>query len=123
MNENITLIMIAAYSAYGFFSFMQKRHMSRFQGASQVFNTILTLFVTVTTITSVGLLIYYGFTTVWWAPVVVFFAGMFVSCVLAAVTVMIPDWILSLSGFVVVPLALIFMWLEIQKLSGTLVVQ
>ena len=94
--------------------------MSSFQGASQTFLTILTLFISATTICSLGLLIYCGVLIAWWVPFVVFFSGMIASCILAAVTVMIPDWILSLSGFIIVPTALLLMRNEIQNIAEAL---
>ena len=91
--------------------------MFRFNWTSKTILTILTLFVTTNIFIHIGLLIYFGIQTHWWAPFVLVAVGLASNVPLARLTARVPDHILSLAGFPIVTLALWLTWRSMTAIA------
>jgi hypothetical protein len=73
--ENISWLSVLFYCLFGTFIYYQQLHVKDFRGASQIFGFMLSLSAFAGMITGLVYLIYYGWTVVWWAPMVIFIIG------------------------------------------------
>jgi len=75
MPDSMPLSLVIIYLAFFGFLNTHQRHYSRFQGASQTFHLALLISVSLGCLVGLGLLIYYGYLTTWYLPIVLFFVG------------------------------------------------
>ena len=102
---------IGMYCVFFSFIFFQWRHLKYFEGASQVFLQLLTWAVFLGMTILVAYLIYYGFITIWWAPLVIFFIGLIVNTFIGGMLLgMMGLHSLSLLGFMVWPVCAYYMF-------------
>ena len=99
------------YMFFGIFVYYQQLHVRDFQGESQLFNLLLTLSAFAGMLTGLAYLLVYGWTVVWWAPVLIFLisvvAGTTVGVIVESV---VGKHALSLLGFVGWPLCAYWMF-------------
>ena len=89
------------YMFFGIFVYYQQLHVRDFQGESQLFNLLLTLSAFAGMITGLAYLIVYGWTVVWWAPVLIFLVSIVVGAVVGVIIEsVVGKHALSLLGFV-----------------------
>ncbi len=104
--------LIIAYSAFSLFSFYQELHIRNFGGASQVFLLVLSWFSLASMVFGYGFLLYLGW-NISWAYALLLIVISFVIQVKwfrIEVRMGISAPILSLVGFIVIPVAGFFMW-------------
>ena len=70
--EVISWSSVLFYVFFGIFVYYQQLHVRDFQGESQFFSLLLTLSAFAGMITGLVYLLVYGWTVVWWAPVLIF---------------------------------------------------
>lgn len=109
MLKAIPIPLIIAYSFFAYFAYYQKLHFRDFHGRSQNFRAFLMLFTFASSLFGMGFMIYYAFTVKWWAPVVLFCVGLVTFAPLMAIERLMPPWILSLLGFIFVPVCGVLM--------------
>jgi hypothetical protein len=106
--------LIASFIVFSFFLFYQQLHVKNFQGASQTFGLILNVFAFSAMIYGYGFLIYWGYSVSWLHAVILFVAGLLLKLVWFPVEAKLglrnSFLILSLVGFVVIPLSGYFMF-------------
>lgn len=66
---------IGLYCLYGVFVYYQQLHGKNFRGESQGFHAVLNLSAIAGVLTKLAYLVYYGWTVVWWAPLVALALG------------------------------------------------
>lgn len=103
--NNIVWLSAGAYCVFCVFCFYQKLHMKNFQGASQGFHTLLTVFVFLSMISGLGYLVIYGYKVDWIAAVIIFILGVAATIPGLLIERIIGLHAMSLAGFVVVPVA------------------
>ena len=101
---------IAFYCLFGIFVFYQQLHGKNFQGASQFFVLAVNLSAFAGMLTGIAYLIYYGWSVVWWAPIVIFAIGLFASMLGFLLERLIGSLALSLGGFIGWPVSAYFMF-------------
>ena len=101
---------IGFYCLFGLFVFYQQLHVKNFRGASQQFALALNISALIGMLTGFAYLIYYGWSVVWWAPVVIFVIGLLSSMLAFAVERRIGAATLSLGGFIGWPVSAYFMF-------------
>lgn len=99
------------------FVYYQQYHLKHFRGASDGFLTLLTYSAALGMISEYGFLLYYGWSVVWWAPVVLFlldfafgFPFMLIEKTVSATTI-------SLAGFVGWPVCAYLLFRSIAHLA------
>jgi hypothetical protein len=78
MSQHLPWSVVVAYAVYAIFAAQQKFCIRDFKGASHAYYLLLGYFGFFTSVFGIGFLIYYGFQTVWWAPLVLFALGLLV---------------------------------------------
>ncbi len=101
---------IAFYCLFGIFVFYQQLHVKNFQGASQSFALALNISAFAGMLTGLAYLIYYGWSVVWWAPIVIFLIGLVASMFGFLLERLVGSLALSLGGFVGWPVSAYFMF-------------
>ena len=102
---------VAFYSAFGIFAFYQQLHGKNFRGESQVFSLALNISAFASMLTGVAYLVYYGWSVVWWAPIVIFVIGLLAAGVLGFLLErLVGALALSLGGFIGWPVCAYFMF-------------
>lgn len=103
MPEELPLSTAVFYCLFSTFVFYQQLHLKNFRDASKGFEFVLSLFAFVGMITGFVFLVYYGWTVVWWAPVVLFVVSLFFQLIANFIERVTGPFLLSLIGFVVWP--------------------
>ena len=102
---------IAFYSAFSIFVFYQQLHRKNFKGASQSFALVLSISAFASMLTGLAYLLYYGWSVVWWAPILIFVIGSLASSILGFVVErIVGPFVISLSGFIGWPVCAYFMF-------------
>lgn len=103
MSEILNWPLIITYSLYSSFSAFQKFCVRDYKGHSEFYKNILATFTFITQIFGLVFLIYYGFQTTWWSPLLLYGLGLLSYLLLGFIENLIPIWILGASSFIVVP--------------------
>jgi len=101
---------MAAYCVFGIFVFYQQLHVKNFQGASQAFALALNISAFAGMLTGLAYLVYYGWTVVWWAPVVIFVIGLLALLLAFLLERVVGSLALSLGGFIGWPVSAYLMF-------------
>lgn len=101
---------IAFYCLFSIFVFYQQLHVKNFQGASQSFALALNISAFAGMLTGFAYLIYYGWSVVWWAPIVIFVIGLVASMLGFLLERLVGSLALSLGGFIGWPVSAYFMF-------------
>jgi len=89
---------------FAIFIFTQQRHLRNFKGASQTFHTLLTFFCFLGCLAGLVYLIFYGVRTMWWSPFVILaISAIGGGIVQGLISKIIPEFILSILGFIAIP--------------------
>lgn len=113
--EVISLASVIFYCIHGMFVNYQLLHMRDFRGTSEVCGLILSISAVAGTITGLSYLIYYGWTVVWWAPILIFFIGIVFSLVSVYIEELVGKFALSMFGFLGWPICAYLMFRYIPK--------
>ncbi|OYT90431.1 MAG: hypothetical protein CFE43_18225 [Burkholderiales bacterium PBB3] len=100
---------------FSIFVFYQQLHVKNFQGASQSFALALNISAFAGMLTGVAYLLYYGWSVVWWAPVVVFVIGLVGSLLGFLIERVVGSLALSVGGFIGWPLSAYFMFSHVPS--------
>jgi hypothetical protein len=101
---------IAFYCLFGIFVFYQQLHVKNFQGAIQTFALALNISAFAGMLAGLAYLIYYGWSVVWWAPIVIFVIGLVASMFGFLLERLVGSLALSLGGFIGWPVSAYFMF-------------
>jgi hypothetical protein len=91
---------IAFYCVFGIFVFYQQLHVKNFRGASQPFALALNISALAGALTGLAYLLYYGWSVVWWTPIVIFVIGLLASSLGFLVERVVGSLALSVGGFI-----------------------
>lgn len=91
---------IGYYCLLSSFVYYQQRHAKTFQGASDGFHDLLTYSAFLGMIAEYACLLYYGWSVVWWAPVVLFLLAVAFKFPVVLIEKAIGETTISLAGFV-----------------------
>jgi hypothetical protein len=108
--QTFSWLSIAFYCLFGIFVFYQQLHVKNFQGASQSFALALNISTFTGMLTGIAYLIYYGWSVVWWASIVIFFIGLVASMLGFLLERFVGSLALSLAGFIGWPVCAYFMF-------------
>ena len=112
--EVISWSSVLFYMFFGIFVYYQQLHVRDFQGASQLLYLLLTISAFAGMLTGLAYLLVYGWTVVWWAPVLIFLISIVVGTTVGAVIEStVGKHTLSLLGFVGWPLCAYWMFKSI----------
>jgi hypothetical protein len=106
---------IGCYCLFSIFVFYQQLHAKNFRGASEAFGLILSISAFLGMLTGFAYLGYYGWSVVWWGPIVIFILGILSLIVGFALERALGALTLSLAGFIVWPISAYFMFQYIPK--------
>jgi hypothetical protein len=95
---------------FSIFVFYQQLHVKNFKGASQPFALVLNISAFAGMLTGLVYLVYYGWSVVWWAPIVIFVIGLIASSLGVLLERIIGSLALSLGGFIGWPVSAYFMF-------------
>ena len=101
---------IAFYCLFGIFVFYQQLHVKNFRGASQYFALALNISAFAGMLTGLTYLVYYGWSVVWWAPVIVLIIGLVASMFGFLLERLFGSLAISLVGFIGWPVSAYFMF-------------
>ena len=108
---------IGFYCLFGIFVFYQQLHIKNFQGASGAFNLALAISAFSGMIVGFAYLGYYGWTVVWWAPIVIFGIGLAASTFGFLLERLVGRFALSLGGFIGWPVSAYFMFRYVPSVA------
>lgn len=108
--EKLNILSILFYCLFSFFVFYQQKHLKTFNGASKIFELILSISCLLGMITGFVYFGYYGYKVVWWAPVVIFLIGMLSFSILLFIEKIVGGFTLSLLGFIIWPVCAFLMF-------------
>ena len=101
---------IALYCVFGIFVFYQQLHVKNFRGASQSLVLALNISAFAGMLTGLAYLVYYGWSVVWWAPIVIFVIGLVASLLGFLIERVVGSLALSVGGFIGWPVCAYFMF-------------
>ena len=113
--QTLSLPSIAFYCVFSIFVFYQQLHVKNFQGASQSFALALNISAFAGMLTGLTYLVYYGWSVVWWAPVVIFVVGLLASMLGFLIERVVGSLALSVAGFIGWPVSAYFMFHYITR--------
>ena len=109
--------LLVSYTLFSFFLFYQQLHVKNFQGANIAFGTFLAIFCFAAMLFGLGFLLYYGYKVSWLQAGLLFVLAFLIKIVWFAIEAKIGlrgfAWVLSLAGFVVIPVCGYFMWITL----------
>lgn len=108
--QTLSMPSMVFYCAFSIFVFYQQLHVKNFQGASQSFVLALNISVFAGMLTGLAYLVYYGWSVVWWAPILIFVIGLLASMLGFLVEHVVGSLALSLGGFIGWPVCAYFMF-------------
>lgn len=111
--QTLSWTSIAFYCAFSIFVFYQQLHGKNFRGASQSFGLALNASAFAGMMTGLAYLLYYGWTVVWWAPVVILLIGLAATIVGLVVEKIVGLVALSVGGFIGWPVCAYYMFSHI----------
>ncbi|TCP03282.1 hypothetical protein [Caldimonas thermodepolymerans] len=98
--ESLSWASIGFYCLFSIFVFYQQLHAKNFRGASQAFGLILSLSAFLGMLTGLSYLIYYGWSVVWWAPIVILVIGIASALIGFVIERVLGAFTLSMAGFI-----------------------
>jgi hypothetical protein len=113
MPEELPLSTLLLYCLFSTFVFYQQLHLRDFRGRSKVLEAVLGLFAFAGMITGLGFLGYYGWVIAWWAPIILFVAGLAFQLVMNIVERAVGGLTISLAGFVGWPVCAYFLFASV----------
>ncbi len=108
--ESLSWMSALFYCLFGAFVYYQQLHVRDFQGASKTFELVLSISAFAGMITGLVYLVYYGWTVVWWAPIMIFVMGILFTFIGVVVERLLGKFTLSLLGFIGWPVCAYFMF-------------
>jgi len=108
--ESISWMSALFYSLFGIFVYYQQLHLRDYRGASQTFGLILSISAFTGMITGLVYMVYYGWTVVWWAPIVIFIVGLLSTFVGVLIESLVGQFTLSFLGFLGWPICAFLMF-------------
>lgn len=108
--QTLSLPSIVFYCGFSIFVFYQQLHVKNFQGASQSFALALNISAIAGMLTGLAYLVYYGWSVVWWAPILILVIGLLASMLGFFVERVVGSLALSLGGFIGWPVCAYFMF-------------
>lgn len=109
--------LFVAYAIFSFFAFYQKLHIKNFRGASQSFLLVLNLFALATMVFGFGFLLYWAWSVSWLQAIAVFLVALLVQSIWFFIEAKLglrnASFIMSLLGFIAIPISGVFMWLAL----------
>lgn len=119
MPDSMPLSLVIAYLAFFGFLNTHQRHSSRFEGASQIYHLALNISLLIGVLVGLGLLIYYGYLTAWYWPIVLFLTGSLIGgLIFGLFDVTLGLLIMSLVSFPGWPISAYIMYRIINHLGG-----
>lgn len=106
---------LLSYCAFSAFIFYQQRHVHQFKGASQGTLLALNLSVLIGRFTGLVYLVYYAWAVAWWAPIVIFAAGILSTGVGVAIEKLVGELSISLFGFAGWPICAYLMFVTMPS--------
>jgi len=101
---------ILFYCVFGIFVFYQQLHVKNFRGASQSFELALNISAFAGMLTGLVYLLYYGWSVVWWAPIVIITIGLATSILGFLLERVAGSLALGVAGFIGWPVCAYFMF-------------
>jgi hypothetical protein len=101
---------IIFYCLFSTFVFHQRLHSKNFQGASSHFEMILNTSLFFSYFTGIAYLIYYGWSVVWWVPIVIYIIDFLAIFIINIFVIMIGSVTVSICGFIGWPICAYFMF-------------
>jgi hypothetical protein len=111
--QTLSWTSIAFYCAFSIFVFYQQLHGKNFRGASQSFGLALNVSAIAGMMTGLAYLLYYGWTVVWWAPIVILVIGVAATLVGLLLEKLVGKEALSVGGFIGWPVCAYYMFSHI----------
>ncbi|MCB2182229.1 MAG: hypothetical protein KQH63_09405 [Desulfobulbaceae bacterium] len=119
MPEFMPLSLVITYIAFFGFLNTHQRHSARFEGASQTYHLALNISLILGVLVGLSLMIYYGYLTVWYWPIVLFLLGSLIGGLLfGLLDVTIGLLIMSLLSFAGWPISAYVMYRIVSNLGG-----
>ena len=115
--ESLSWMSVLFYCLFGIFVYYQQLHVRDFQGASKAFEMVLSFSAFAGMITGLVYLIYYGWTVVWWAPIVIFVIGILFTFIGVVMEQFLGKFTLSLLGFIGWPVCAYLMFHYVPEVS------
>ena len=118
---DLSVSLIISYSGFSFFGFYQKLHIKKgkFGGQIQVFEPLLLLFSFASMLYAVSFILYYGYIVGWLEAVVLMCLSAAIKFIWFPLEAMLGlrdlYFILSLAGFVIMPICAYFMWAALPQ--------
>lgn len=103
-----------------FFGFVNthQRHIRAFQGSSQRFYIFLNIYFIASCLLGLGFLVYYGYCTSWYLPIILFFvSGIIGGIIFGILDGVVGSLQISVLGFIGVPISSYFMFTSIPKFT------
>ncbi|MBP9826440.1 MAG: hypothetical protein KBF21_19585 [Thermoanaerobaculia bacterium] len=116
--ETFSFPSIGMYCLFCTFVSYQILHAQHFRGASQAFLGILSISGLLGVLTGLVFLIYYGWHTTWWAPLVVFAIGFFSFSFSVFMERLLGAFTISLLGFIGWPVCAYYMFKFVPRALG-----
>lgn len=93
------------YTIFSVFHYYQVRHAKYFMGSSEKFLMFLSIFAGVGTIFDYSALIFIGYKSVWYVPIIMWISSIVLSSPVYVIETKIPNlqFLLSILGFIAVP--------------------
>lgn len=104
---------IIFYCMFSTFVFYQQLHVKNFRGASQSFALALSISAFAGMLTGLAYLLYYGWSVIWWAPIIILIIGLVTSMLGFLVERVVGSLALSVAGFIGWPVCAYFMFSHI----------
>lgn len=101
---------IGCYCLFSIFVFYQQLHVKNFGGGSEAFGLALSISAFIGMLIGFAYLGFYGWSVVWWAPIVIFFLGVLASMIGFVFERAVGALALSIAGFIGWPVSAYFMF-------------
>ncbi|KGF25851.1 hypothetical protein HMPREF2130_10760 [Oligella urethralis DNF00040] len=108
--EHLAWQSIFAYCLFSVFVFYQQLHAKNFNGGSETFGLLLALSGFAGMLTGIAYLIYYGWSVVWWVPIVILILGFATAIPGYFLERLIGRFAISFLGFIAWPVCAYFMF-------------
>jgi hypothetical protein len=105
------------YCVFSNLIYCQLAHAQNFRGSSKIFEILLSVSAITGTLTGFIYLVYYGWTVIWWAPIVILIIGILSSIPYALIESRIGHFTLSMVTFVAWPVLAYFMFQYIPMIG------
>lgn len=115
--ESLSWMSALFYCLFCTFVYYQQLHVRDFHGASKAFELVLSISAFAGIITGLVYLIYYGWTVVWWTPIVIFVMGLLFTVIGVVIEQLVGKSTLSLLGFIGWPVCAYFMFHYLPRVT------